>query len=224
MSDKLPWEVNSVLALERLRVIADIIMRVRRDVAESMEPEEGDGFFGLWVSGTRVHARLSHHLKLAAESGQSPWLELVDQGMQFTFAIEGVPIRIYRGEPERPTRGARKVGLLEYARQQELFDLGLITMPDVEWVWRVAVETDPEGRVFNVNILQIGPGNPAPVRNRYSIPLTETVPALAPTLPFTPAGVELPPAQVEAIEYTSEEEGGEARTVRPPSSSNDNGH
>jgi hypothetical protein len=238
MSDKLPWEANPALTLERLSVIADIIVKVRRDVANSMDSEEGDGFFGMWVAGTRAHARLSHHLKEAAQSGRYPWLELVNAGMQFTFAIEGTPIRIYRGEPEKPTRGARKVSPLEAAKQEELFDLGLIMKPDLEWAWRIAVETDPDGRVFAVYILQVGPGAPVSVRNRFAIPLGAAVAPVSSVLPITPPGVELPPAEVDVLEHTSAEEGdvgaessfegtgtnGASQVVKSPTSSNGNGH
>jgi hypothetical protein len=209
MNDLPPWEVNPALTLDRLRVITDIIVRVRREVAESTDYEEGDGFFGLWAPGSRVHARLAHHIKRTATSRLYPWLTIVNQGLQFTFAIDGVPVRIYRGEAERPSRGARKVSLLEHVKQQELFDLGLITKPDLSWAWRIAVETEPDGKVFSVNILQVGPGSPVSVRNRFSIPLTATVPAVASVLPFTPAGVELEPAPVEAIEHVSVEDGEE---------------
>lgn len=206
MNDCLPWEVHPGLTEDRLLFIARVLAGVRDRVRLQLQPEEGDLYFGQWVSGTQAHARTAYEINRLAESGDYPWLEIVDRGMQFTFKIDGVPIRIFRGEPEKPTRSAQKKGVLEAMHQLMLFEHEEMGGKDLEWQWRIALEVEPEsGEVFRITLVQVNvTRGVVNVRNAFPIPFRDSASALTVVATTRRDGVELPAPQIG--ELTAAEE------------------
>lgn len=155
---KKPWDIDARLALEYLVIVAQIIERVRRESVAAMEKDKGDLKFGNWVVGTTAHSRIAFEITAASELYE--WLKVVDDSMQFTFSIEGVPIRILRSEVDEDSqkassKNAVKHGLRERQAQLAAFDLDEFTDPKLEWLWRIFVETDLKGEAFRITLLQI---------------------------------------------------------------------
>jgi hypothetical protein len=194
---KNPWEIDSRLKEERLISIANILDGVRTGVADHLDPDQGDRFFGGWVAGTTAYARSAAAIAAAADSGILPWLSVVDRSMQFTFAIEGVPVRVYHGDASEPSRSAVKGSPVEQQAQMVAFDLDAFTDERLNWGWRIAVETDPEGRAFEMTFVQVH--RSGATRYPYSIPFRAARVSLAPVASFAPAPVDLPPVIVEPL-------------------------
>src|SRR5262245_41222988 len=95
--DPLPWPDWPTLTLDRLQVVSAIIQDVHAEVAELFDPDAGDG---AWDRGCRAYSRRCH--RIIAATNHYPWLTIPagsGSGLEFTFAIGGVPIKSYRGEP-----------------------------------------------------------------------------------------------------------------------------
>lgn len=101
-----PWDINPALTAERLAFIARLLAAVRRDAADAHEADRGDTAWGL---GCRSHERSMHAITNAAQGIAADWLQVVEPGLHFVFAIGGVPFRFYRGEADSPpTRSLRR--------------------------------------------------------------------------------------------------------------------
>lgn len=149
---RLPWEIHPALSEDRLRLCARMLANARRDAMAMASYELGDD---AWSVGCRAFAFGRHRLQRAAESGDYPWLEVLDDSAHFVFVIggngHGVPVRFYRGAAEDPTERT--------LRQQELEaeQLSLALGEDAAQglAFRFAVETDPQGRVDRVVFLAL---------------------------------------------------------------------
>lgn len=199
--NKLPWDVNPSLDLQSLVAVGRLIEDVRNSVVDDLDVEAGDTFFGQWTPGSKFHSRFAHRVVEATKDGAIPGLSVLDRRMQFTFGINGVPLRLFRGDAERPTKGARKKNVLEALAQQEAFDLDLITKKDLQWVWRMAVLTDPETmRILRITLCQVHLGDGVQVRYPFDIPFREAVAPVTVLTEDRPEGIELEPAEVGELE------------------------
>jgi hypothetical protein len=223
MNDRSPWDVHPGLTLDRLQTIARLLADIRERVSRHLQPEEGDLHFGMWVAGTTAHARTAYRITHMVASGGYPWLSIVDGTMQFTFAIDRVPVRVFRGEPEKPSRGAQKKSLLETMAQLTLFELNEMGGGDLDWQWRIAVEPEPTGEVFRITIVQVNVTNgEVSVRNPFVIPFRDTARALTDLASTRRDGVELPPPPIG--ELSAAEESGNDATTEPPTGDNNKNH
>lgn len=152
---KPPWEIAPALKPERLLLLDRTVRRVREDVVR-VTNEKGDD---KWVVGCRAYKWLWHALKEMYLSGEHPWL-VVQVGMYLNVRVEGVPIRIYSGNPEgQPYDRQLQAGLRELEKlttQRELFEneYGDACLDPDGWFWMMAVDTDELGRVLRTGVLQ----------------------------------------------------------------------
>jgi hypothetical protein len=149
----MPWDIHPALSEDRLRICARMLANARRDALAMASYELGDD---PWSVGCRAFAFGRHRLQRAAQSGEYPWLEVLDDSAHFVFVIgsngNGVPVRFYRGAAEEPTERT--------LRQQELEaeQLSLALGEDAaasRLAFRFAVETDAGGRVERVVFLAL---------------------------------------------------------------------
>src|SRR3954469_2058043 len=100
----LPWNFHPALTEDRLRICARMLAHARRDALAMASYALGDD---PWSVGCRAFAFGRHRLKRAAQSGEYPWLEVLDDSAHFVFVIgsnrQGVPVRFYRGAADDPT-------------------------------------------------------------------------------------------------------------------------
>lgn len=196
-SVRAPWEIAAALTEERLRAVAAIFCTVRKEAVEAHEPSKGDTTWGL---GCRSYERILRAIEYAATLPEyRPWLSIVERnGLAFTFAIGGVPVRFYAGDPENPPERA----IARFAAEMEQFDLmldhGLIMSEASDsWPFRLIVSHDRATNLISgITLIQIDAAGDA--HNPYSIPL----PAMPSAVNLTTqrAGVELPPPVVEPAE------------------------
>ncbi|HEX5752235.1 MAG TPA: hypothetical protein VFZ09_38840 [Archangium sp.] len=208
MRAKLPWEIYPELTLDRLLDVARIINRVHEEVARHIQPEKGDLRFGRWVPGSTEYSRVVHELEEAHKSGAYPWLGIVDDSMQFVASIGGVPFRFFNGDPETPSRSARKRSTKEQRANLELFDLNTVTRADIDWAWRFAVDVNPiTAEVMSITIEEVD--STGSYRNAFEIPFRQAAAGLTVLTDHRPEGVEFAPPQPEEIP-AAEETGTEA--------------
>jgi hypothetical protein len=170
MSDSKPWEVHKELQEDRLIFLAGMIKRVRHEAVLVHEPSKGDTNWGL---GCRVHERTCHAIKEAV--ADQTWLDVIDPSLHFVFSIGVVPIRFYRGEAESPNPRHLSRRYPEIEAQQLAFEF---RHEDGEWLWRMAIETDFDGEVMRIVMVQVAENGD--IKNLWTIPLTGNVPIITP--------------------------------------------
>jgi len=201
MHDCKPWDAHSELKEDRLVFLASLIKQVRHDALPFHEPSKGDTNWGL---GCRVHERTCHAIKEA--SNNQPWLDVIDSSLHFVFSVGGVPIRFYRGEAENPNPRHLNRRYSEIEAQQLAFEFHL---EDRQWLWRMAIETDFDGEVFRIVMVQVSEGGD--VKNIWTIPLTGKVPIITPIHKRQREGVDLEPPVIapRRVDTTKEISGNE---------------
>lgn len=195
MSD-LPSDVYPALTADRLAFVGRLMRAVRAEAADSHEPDKGDTAWGL---GTRGHERTIFAITNAASGIASEWLTVIEPGLHFVFAIGGVPIRFYRGEAESPPTKSLKRNYPEIAAQRQMaftipgFDVPARVKATGEYVLRIAIETDVDGRADRIVLVEVA--EDLSTRMIYEIPET-SVGYVADTKPKRREGTELPPPPV----------------------------
>ena len=149
---RMPWDFHPALTEERLRLCARMLANARRDALAMASYELGDD---PWSVGCRAFAFGRHRLRRAAESGDYPWLEVLDDSAHFVFVIggngQGVPVRFYRGAADDPTDRT----LRRQETESEQLSLALGEEAAEGLVFRFAVETGEGGRVERVVFLAL---------------------------------------------------------------------
>jgi hypothetical protein len=149
---RLPWDIHPALTKDRLRICARMLANARRDALAMASYELGDD---PWSVGCRAFAFGRHRLERAAQSGDYPWLEVLDDSAHFVFVIgangNGVPVRFYRGAADEPTERT----LRRQEMQVQQLSLALGERAAESLVFRLAVETGEAGRVERVVFLAL---------------------------------------------------------------------
>lgn len=189
ITDLTPSQIHPDLTDERLSILAQLVTDVRLGVAEAHEPDKGDT---AWGFGTRACERQIHAIREAANTYS--WLHILNSGRQFVFQIGAVPFRIYRGEPERPRSRTLARTYPEIRAQQAAFaGFGY----DRDWIWRLVIETHPEGTVAHIWAVQIAGDTKRWETNVvWAIPLSVPVTGITAISEPRP-GKELPPVKAQ---------------------------
>jgi hypothetical protein len=185
--DRKPWESHPELTAERLLAVSEVLRDVRHEALPYHEIEKGDTNWGL---GTRVSERSWHALREAVSD--YPWLKIIDPGRHFVFAIGGVPLRFYRGAPEKPNKRTLARQYQEIRQHQVAFEF---FQERTEYFWRLAIETEPTGEVLRIVVAEMS--ERGDVRSQWEVPLERKISALGSVSANKPAGVELPPPQIK---------------------------
>jgi hypothetical protein len=184
-----PWAKYPPLEKDRLIAIANILQTVRHEAVLLHEPDAGDN---AWSLGCRVYVRECRAVRAAAE--KYTWLKILDEAepLRFTFAIGTIPVRFYTGEAEGAPGRYLERTYAEAHQQQLAFQIGGLRL--IDSVLRFAVETDANGEVENVFLIEMDTaGN---VTESYRIPLNGQAVNVT---PLQPKPIELGPPQVEPL-------------------------
>jgi hypothetical protein len=181
INDLTPTSKYPALTDDKLSTIADALRDVRNKTLELYDPLGGDD---TWSHGCRAYSRSRY--ALAQLSQRHTWLSIVEEDarLRFTFAIEGIPIRFYRGSPDDPPANYLVTTYGELAQRQ------LFEHRDLDKILRIAVETDREGRVSTVKLVELD--NAGEATGVYLIPFG------VPATRVTP--LEAKPVHVEPVE------------------------
>jgi hypothetical protein len=148
MDTQPPWFTYPSLTDERLGIIGRLLADVRHEAVILHESSKGDSN---WSLGCRIYSRSCYAIVKASE--QYDWLTVVeDTGLHFVFGI-GVPLRFYKGEPEKtPARSLRRNFPEIHAHQLALFGQQPERADDI---LRIAVESDEHGEAERMTLVQL---------------------------------------------------------------------
>lgn len=192
MATRHPSEITPAFTTERLRIVADVIVRVRRDALESHQPEKGDN---AWTFGCICYARTVASLAWLEASKQHDWLRIEMDGLACTILIEGEPIKFYKGDAEHPSDRSLCRGLDQAILQGKLAFLKDEQDAETEgWFWLMAIETHEDGTVASIAMLQAN--RAGEVRDPWFIPLEDGVAVATSADKPVREGVELGPPAV----------------------------
>jgi hypothetical protein len=180
-----PWLKYSALTTERLGIVANIVKDARRETVLLHDARSGDTALSL---GCRAYARVCAALRKAAE--RYDWLSILDdpKPLRFVFAIGGVPIRMYNGDPEDPPSKMSDICVAE----QQAFEIDGV--PLVDGLLRLAVVTDKNHQATGVALIEMTEAKT--IIGLYEIPFLD---APEKTVPLVAPGISLPPASVEPL-------------------------
>lgn len=185
---KYPWEFHPDLQAGRLQLVAKVLRDTRKGALATHDAAAGDT---AWSLGCTVYARSTQMLMRIGQDLWKDWFRVVEEPLQFVFAIGDVPVRFFTGDPEEP--GGKHLKLCP----PEMIQLGLLQEDGAaDLMWRVVVEPDVGSSVARVVL--IGMTRDGVERCFYEIPDDRVVALLTPVMPSKEpgSGVELPPATV----------------------------
>jgi hypothetical protein len=199
--DLRPTEKYPQLTDERLSLIAQALRDVRDETLAMYDPLGGDNG---WSHGCRAYVRSMFRIRQLEREYQ--WLGIISEEprLRFTFAIEGIPIRFYRGSPDDPP-GNYLVTTYGELQQRQLFE----GLRPLDRILRLAVETDREGRVSTVKLVELDEGGEA--TGVYVIPFGAARSKVSP-LAAKPINIEAP--SVEPLHDGSERQGEQEKKRR----------
>jgi len=91
-----PWLLAPQLKKEYLLQLASFLVKVRGEVIDRHEPDLGDTRLSL---GMRAYECCRKRIIFKNDEGTWPWLSVLTEQGRFTFAIDGVPVRFTRNDP-----------------------------------------------------------------------------------------------------------------------------
>jgi len=151
-----PWKLAPGLLQERLEIVARLAVATRNRAFSEADRAAGDTNWGL---ACKAHERLMYALTDLSDRAMHPWLTLVREGLYLMPIVDGVPIRIFRGAPDKPSSRHLEAARFEHERQraasrQMAFDFMGGVAPEEPWYWMMAMETDAAGLVTQVTFFQ----------------------------------------------------------------------
>lgn len=187
-----PWRVCPELTAERIQLLARDMVSVRATLALSYQPELGDD---PWCFGCQAYSRTCYAIEQRALSGKYPWLRVDRLGLKCKVFIGGEAVTFFHGDAENPSSRSLHRGFdgLLGNTAFEFFEKELEADPGV-WFWLIAIETNEDGTVSRVVILQANANGD--VRNLWDVPMEEPPARIAPVIPITRQPVDLPPPPV----------------------------
>lgn len=191
MVHDLPWKVHPDLTQERLIEVGHLITKGRSDAVIWQNETIGDDN---WILGCRAFQASRHQIIAAAESGDLPWLSIVDGSKHLIFKIGDVPVRFYRGPAEEPSSRTLRQTFPELEQLSMVF-------PDErrDLAYRFAVETDIDGTVSVIKFA--GMLGDAPIFS-WTVPLEKPMASVFSMVEPLAEGVELaaPVVQISGME------------------------
>ncbi|EID0692369.1 peroxidase [Vibrio vulnificus] len=134
---KQPWELNSALSSDKLKQLASLIRDVRDEVVDRHDDELGDSARG---TGLRAYECCRVRIiRAAAHKEDWAWLGVVKDDGRFTFSIDSVPVRFFRGKPSCPEE-RRLIPSIEALSQMSLLPPEVGDAASI--IWFFAVEVD----------------------------------------------------------------------------------
>jgi hypothetical protein len=146
MTGKKPWDIFQQLQSERLHTLGAILKDVRRKALMIYDPEEGDG---PWCSECTIYQRTLN--TFIRYSKILPWLRIQTTGLYFVIFVDGVPIRYYKGDVEKPKKNSLNIRTEELIPHEQLC---LIDPENFNWYWRMVLIPDENRMASEIAIAQ----------------------------------------------------------------------
>lgn len=185
----LPWEINDALLPDRLQAIA-VAAKNQRNMVIDLTVEGRDS---PWCLGCRAYSWTCSVLTEMAVDCH--WLRCRAGGLAFTFYVDGIPFKFYRGKADEPKSNSLRSGVREMLSVNRLDFLEKEIVQELEgWFWLLAIDTDVDGRVLEVVVFQAN--ERGEIRHPWSIPLDGRVVAVSSISDLRREGVDQAPAQI----------------------------
>lgn len=141
-----PSDFHPQLSSERLAIVAEGLLKVLDDTHEQLSTSLDDNY----TRGTCTFGRQRQYLIKLCTSDVHEWLTLTHAGMDVTFEIEGIPVRFFADDPEKP----KKPGFFRRNTVDQLW-APEVTTPTM---WRFVVEKPEfEGEGARVHFVGYSP-------------------------------------------------------------------
>lgn len=181
-----PWELAPQLKKENLQVLADLLVQVRGEVIDRHEPDLGDTRVSL---GMRAYECCRSRIIFKADEAEWPWLSIINETGRFTFAIDGVPVRFSRNDPD--SLPERKLILsAEASAQMSLFESDHV-LSNLRWF--LVIDSPYDIPVENAFVIGYSVANE--IVCKWEIPLSDQLPIVADVDANKPKAVNVPPAK-----------------------------
>ncbi|WP_217702279.1 peroxidase [Vibrio hepatarius] len=168
---KQPWELNPALSQDRIKQLASLMREVRDSVIDLHDDVLGDSARS---TGLRAYECCRNQIIRASKDQHDwAWLGVVKDDGRFTFSIESVPVRLYRGKPSCPEE-RRLIPCIEALSQMSLLDAEVGKAASILWFF--AIEVDELRYVERVTFTGFLDGVQV---SCWEIPLDEKVSALS---------------------------------------------
>lgn len=183
-----PWLLAPQLKKEHLQKLAELLVQVRGEVIDRHEPDLGDTRLSL---GMRAYECCRSRIIFKDDEGVWPWLSILTKEGRFTFAVEGVPVRFSRNDPNYlPDR--KLIPSLEGIEQMSLFE----NESDYSYLrWFLIIDTaydTPADNAFFVGYNELNE-----IVCKYEIPLSDQVLAIGDINANKPQAVKVAPAKAK---------------------------
>jgi hypothetical protein len=217
--DTKPTDLHPALTDDRLRFVANIIRDARHECVIRREAKLGDNG---WAVGCRAYAWVCHAVTRATLG--NPWLTIVEGGghivtkagddhfwttARFVFAIGSVPLRFYRGEADDVPANSLRVAYPELEARKQAFLFEQPSLLPNSHALRLAIETDEDGEVSRVTLVQVLDAAAKVIGERWTIYDAATADNVAPFTPRKEEGKDLGKPAVGSRKKKADEERGE---------------
>lgn len=192
-----PWKLVPQFKREYIQQLAHLLVQVRGEVIDRHEPELGDTRLAL---GMRAYECCRSRIKFKDADGDWPWLSILTGEGRFTFAIDHVPVRFSRNDPEQlPDR--KLIPSQEGFEQMRLFD----HVNDYAHIrWFLVIDTPYDTPVEHAYFIGYNEFNE--IICKWEIPLSDQVPLISVVDKDKPQAVKVPPAKVKLKLITQKED------------------
>ncbi len=183
-----PWLLASELKQEYLQQLANLLVQVRGEVIERHEPELGDTRLSL---GMRAYECCRMRIIYKNDEQVWPWLSILTEQGRFTFAVEGVPVRFSRNDPNSlPDR--KLIPSEEGFEQMNLF-CGINNYSHLRWF--LVIDTPYDTPVENAYFIGYSEHNE--IMCKWKIPLSDQVLAISDVNANKPEAVKVEAAKAK---------------------------
>jgi hypothetical protein len=183
-----PWLLAHQLKNEYLLQLASLLVQVRGEVIDRHEPNLGDTRLSL---GMRAYECCRSRIIFKDDQGVWPWLSILTEQGRFTFAVEGVPVRFSRNDPDSlPYR--KLIPSQEGFEQMSMFE-DENNFSHLRWF--LVIDTPYDTPVENAFF--IGYSELNEIVCKYEIPLSDRVSAMGDVNTKKPQAVKVSPAKAK---------------------------
>lgn len=177
-----PWEATPEFTPSRIETLAKLLADVRAEVVDLHDEDLGDTNRSL---GYRAYECCCSNILRKVSTEGFEWLGIISPTGRFTFSISNIPVRFWKGDPER-LPGGKLIRSPEAAMQLELFDSSCATK---DLVWYIVLRTDHTKQVERAFF--IGYTDMGEIAVNWEIPLSSKITLLSEVNDVLPESVEL---------------------------------
>lgn len=198
-----PWQLAPQLQQDYIQQLAHLLVQIRGEVIDRHDPDLGDTRLSL---GMRAYECCRSRIIQKDTDGDWPWLSILTKQGRFTFAIDGVPVRFSRNEPDQlPNR--KLIPSYEGYEQMAFFGS---TNDHAHLRWYLVIDTP-----YNVPVEHayfVGYSSMNEIICKWEVPLSDQVPVMSEVDRSKPQADKVPPIKAKLkLTHSQEKEGDDGK-------------